>query len=56
MKVQALHAHICELEELVEDLLADARTGDAAARARAVSLQKDVMAKRYRLQKLRGDL
>lgn len=56
MKPEALQAHIAELEELVENLLADARTGSKEASALAVSLNKDVMEKRQRLRNLRDDV
>ena len=47
-------AHISEIEELVEDLLADARTGDLRVRSLAVHLHKEVMDKRRRLLKSDG--
>jgi hypothetical protein len=50
---EALHAHITELEELVEDLLVGARTGSHLARDLAVSLHRDVMKKRHRLRGLK---
>lgn len=53
-KWQALQAHIVELEELVEDLLADARLGDRRSRDLVVHLHREVMEKRQRLKTLCG--
>jgi hypothetical protein len=50
---EVLHAHITELEELVDDLLVDARTGSIPARVLAVSLHREVMEKRHRLRGLK---
>ena len=55
-KWQILRAHILELEELVEDLLADARTGDDRSRTLVVSLHREVMEKRQRLKAMCGNL
>jgi hypothetical protein len=53
-KPQALQAHIVELEELVEDLLVDARSGSSQARDMVVHLHRQVMEKRQRLKDLYG--
>ncbi|MDA0747675.1 MAG: hypothetical protein O2954_14225 [bacterium] len=53
-QIQVLQAHIFELEELVENLLADARSGDCSARELMVHLHREVMEKRQRLRKLYG--
>ena len=53
-KRQALHAHIVELEELVENLLVDARSGNSGARDQVVHLHREVMEKRQRLKNLYG--
>jgi len=53
-KWQALQAHIVELEELVEDLLADARLGGNGSRDLVVHLHKEVMEKRQRLRTMYG--
>lgn len=47
---QALETHIAELEELVEDLLSDARSGSTDARDLVVHLHREVMEKRQRLR------
>ncbi len=47
---QALETHITELEELVEHLLSDARSGSADARDLVVHLHREVMEKRRRLR------
>ena len=49
---RTLQAHIVELEELVEDLLADARSGCAWSRDLLVHLHREVMEKRQRLRDL----
>jgi len=49
-----LKAHIEELEELVEDLLADARCGNRRCRDLAVQLHREVMVKRHRLKAMYG--
>ncbi len=51
---QALQAHIVELEELVENLLVDARLGSRRARALAVHIHREAMEKRLRLRELYG--
>ncbi len=53
-KRQALQAHIVELEELVENLLVDARSGSSWARDLVVHLHREVMEKRQRLKGLHG--
>ncbi len=52
VKRQALLAHIVELEELVENLLADVRSGSSQARDLVVHLHREVMEKRQRLKDL----
>lgn len=52
---RTLQAHILELEELVEDLLADARSGSSRAKDLMVHLHREVMEKRRRLRDLYGD-
>ena len=47
---QVLKTHIAELEELVEDLLSDARSGSTDARDLVVHLHREVMEKRLRLK------
>lgn len=51
---QALMAHIEELEELVDDLLANARSGSLRAQDLVVDLHREVMEKRQRLKNLAG--
>ena len=46
----ALRAHITELEELVDDLLVDARMGCDSSKKLMVDLHKEVMKKRERLR------
>ena len=46
----ALRAHITELEELVDDLLVDARMGCDSSKKLMVNLHKEVMKKRERLR------
>ena len=48
----ALRAHINELEELVDDLLVDARMGCDSSKKLMVDLHKEVMKKRERLRDL----
>lgn len=50
----ALRAHISELEELVDDLLVDARMGCDFSKKLMVDLHKQVMQKRERLKGLHG--
>ncbi len=52
VKRQALLAHIVELEELVENLLVDVRSGSTQARDLVVHLHREVMEKRQRLKDL----
>lgn len=49
---QALQVHIHELEELVEAMLARARSGNEEARERLVHVHREVMNKRHRLKGL----
>lgn len=50
--MRALQAHIFELEELVENLLASAKSGSSWARDLVPHLHKEVMEKRQRLRNL----
>ncbi len=52
MERGALEAQIVELEELVDGLLADARSGSHRARDLVVHLHREVMEKRQRLRDL----
>ncbi len=49
----ALRAHISELEELVDDLLVNARQGSDSSKKLMVDLHREVMKKRERLRDLR---